>query len=122
MENKVTQKEMFANIMEVCAEYPEIVAFCEAQVAKLDAKAEKAKARAAEKRAEGNEFYHSVMEVIGNEPMTRDAVFAAYGDNDGEVTIGKIQAALNWGKNNGVLVAEKTKIEGKEKTVYSKAE
>ena len=122
MENKVTQKEMFANIMEVCAEYPEIVAFCEAQVAKLDAKAEKAKARAAEKRAEGNEFYHSVMEVIGNEPMTRDAVFAAYGDNDNEISIGKIQAALNWGVNQDILAKEKAKVDGKEKTLYVKAE
>lgn len=118
---KMTQKETFALIAELCADNAEIVAFCDAQIAKLDAKAEKAKARAAEKKAEGNEFYHSVMDVIGSEPMTRDAVLEAYGDESGEITIGKIQAALNWGVKQEVLVKEKAKVDGKEKTVYNKA-
>lgn len=118
----MTKNEMFTLIAELCADNAEVVAFCEAEQDKLAAKAEKAKIRAAEKKAAGNEFYHAVMEVIGSEPMTRDAVFAAYGDNEGEVTLGKIQAALNWGVKQNILVKEAVKVEGKTKTVYNKAE
>ena len=119
--DKMTKKKMYALIAELCADNADVVAFCENETAKLDAKAAKAKERAAEKKAEGNEFYHSVMEVIGTEPMTRDAIFEAYGDCDGEVTLGKIQAALNWGVKQEVLVAESAKIDGKTKKVYNKA-
>ena len=119
MENKMTKMEMFSKIQELCADYADVVEFCENEKAKLAVKAEKAKVRAAEKKAEGNEFYHAVVELIGSEAMTRDAVLAAYGDETGEVTIGKIQAALNWGVKQGLLNKEVAKIEGKSKTVYS---
>ena len=118
---KMTKNEMYSLIAELCADNADVVAFCENEKAALAKKAEKAKIRAAEKKAEGNEFYRSVMEVIGNEPMTRDAIFEVYGDCDGEVTLGKIQAALNWGVKQEILVAESAKIDGKTKKVYTKA-
>ena len=122
MENKMTRNEMFSKIAELCADYADVVAFCEAEKEKLAAKAEKAKVRAAEKKAAGNEFYHAVVEVIGSEPMARETVLEAYGDETGEVTIGKIQAALNWGVKQEILVKETAKVDGKSKTLYSKAQ
>lgn len=121
MENKMTHNEMYDLIAELCADNAEVVEFCAAQKEKLAAKAAKAKIRAAEKKAAGNEFYHSVVAVIGAEPMTRDAVLEVYGDNDGEITLGKIQAALNWGVKQNYLVKETAKIDGKTKTLYTAA-
>ena len=117
----MTRNEMFDLIAELCADNAEVIDFCANEKAKIAAKAEKAKVRAAEKKAAGNEFYHAVMGVIGADLMTREAVFEAYGDNDGEVTVGKIQAALNWGVKQGILNKETAKVDGKTKTLYSAA-
>ena len=119
---KMTKKEMYSLIAELCADNADVVAFCESEVAKLDAKAVKANARAEIKKAEGNEFYHSVMDVVGSNAMTRDAIFEAYGDESGEVTLGKIQAALNWGVKQGILSKETAKVDGKSKTMYCSVE
>ena len=122
MEKKITKIEVLGIIKEAMADNEVVVAYCDNEIAHLEAKAVKAKERAAIKKLEGNEFYRAVVDLVGSELMTRDAVFAAYGDDDGEITVGKIQAALNWGSNQGLLEKEKVKVDGKDKTCYRKAE
>ena len=116
---KMTKTQMFDRIAEVCADYADIVEFCDAEKAKLAAKAEKAKARAAEKKAIGDELYATVVSVLTNEPQSREAVFAQIEGED--LTVAKIRARLSQGVKNEVLVKETVKVDGKNKVHYKKA-
>ena len=64
---KMTKKEMYSLIAELCADNADIVAFCENEVAKLDAKAAKAKEKAAEKKVEGDELRDAVQAALTDE-------------------------------------------------------
>lgn len=116
---KMTKKEKFALIAELLADNTEIVDFCNDEIAKLDAKAEKAKAKAAEKKAQGDELYAAVIEVVGDEFISREDVLSAL-DNE-ELTLAKVGARLSQGVKNGVLVKESIKVDGKAKVCYKRA-
>lgn len=120
MENKMTKKEKFELAAELLADNAELVAFFKDEIAKLDAKAEKAKVRAAEKKAQGDELYANVVAVLTNEPQTREAVFAQLEGED--LSVAKVGARLSQAVKNGVAVKETVKCEGKSKVVYSLAE
>ena len=72
-EKKITKKEFYAGIIEAMqtGNSPiapdEVIAFCENEIALLDKKAEKAKARAAAKRAEGDELTDTVKSVMSTD-------------------------------------------------------
>jgi hypothetical protein len=74
------------------------VTFLEAQVAKLDAKAEKAKAKRAEKAAEPDPYLEAIAGVIGEEPITADEIVAKLDIED--LTKNKVTARI--GKIEGV--------------------
>lgn len=119
MENKMTKTEMFSKIAEICADYADIVEFCDAEKAKLAAKAEKAKARAAEKRAAGDELYNAVLDCVGSELITAEAVLDMLEGED--LTVAKVRARLSQGVKNKKLVKETVKTDGKNKVHYKKA-
>lgn len=73
-------------------------AFLDAQVTKLDAKAEKAKAKRAEKAAEPDPFIEAIAGAIGDEPITADEIVAKLGIED--LTKNKVTARI--GKIEGV--------------------
>ncbi len=73
-------------------------AFLDAQVTKLDAKAEKAKAKRAEKAAEPDPFIEAIADAIGDEPITADEIVAKLGIED--LTKNKVTARI--GKIEGV--------------------
>ena len=70
-----------------------IVAFCDKEIAALATRAEKAKERAAEKRAEGDELQAAVLAALTDEPATRQDVFERIEGED--VTNAKVQYRLN---------------------------
>lgn len=117
---KMTKKEMYSLIAELCADNADVVAFCENEVAKLDAKAAKARVRAAERKAAGDELYAAVVSVLTAEPQTREAVFAQLDGED--LTVAKIGARLSQAVKNGVAAKDTIKVEGKSKVVYTLAE
>ena len=117
MEKKVTKIDMFNLIKSELADNAEVVAFCDAQIALLANKAEKAKAKAAEKKAQGDELYAAVVSVLGTEPMTREDVLGAIEGED--LTVAKIGARLNQAIKNGVAVKTSIKVDGKNKTAYT---
>ena len=51
-----------------------IVAFCDKEIAALATRAEKAKEKAAEKRAEGDELQAAVLAALTDEPATRQEI------------------------------------------------
>ena len=119
---KMTKKEMYALIAELCADNADVVAFCENETAKLDAKATKAKERAAEKRAQGDELYAAVVACLTSEAQTADAVYADNFADVEDLSIAKIRARLSQAVKNGVAAKETVKIDGKAKVVYTIAE
>jgi len=120
MENKMTKKEKFALAAELLADNAELVEFFNSEIAKLDAKAEKAKERAAAKKAEGDELYKVVCSVLTNEPQSREAVFAQIEAED--LTVAKVGARLSQAVKNGDAVKSTEKVEGKNKVMYALAE
>ena len=116
---KMTKKEKFALIAELLADNAEIVDFCNDEISKLDAKAEKAKAKAAEKKAAGDELYAVVIEAVGTEYITAEDVLASIEGED--LTVAKIRARLSQGVKNGVLAKEAIKVDGKSKVHYKRA-
>lgn len=110
--------------MEMYADNAEFVEYATNELAKLDKKNAKARERAAEKRAIGDELQGSVLAVITDAPQTRDdiltAVVEATGDED--LTVGKIQSKLNNLVEAGSVAKCKVKTEdGKTKTAYTLA-
>lgn len=119
---KMTKNEMYSLIAELCADNAEVVAFCENEQAKLAAKAEKAKARAAEKRAQGDELYASVVATLTSEPQTADAIYADNFADVEDLSVAKIRARLSQAVKNGVAAKETIKVDGKAKVHYTVAE
>lgn len=120
MENKaMTKIEILALIKELCSDNEIVVGYCDKETASLEAKAAKARARAAEKRAAGDELYAAVVECVGTEPVTAEAVLGMIEGED--LTVAKIRARLSQGVKNGVLAKDTTKIDGKNKVVYTRA-
>jgi lysophospholipase L1-like esterase len=82
MENKMTKVQKFELIAELCKDNEIVTAFCADEIAKLGAKAEKARAKAAEKRALGDELYAAVIECVGTELVTAETVLDMF-ENSG---------------------------------------
>ena len=107
---------------ELYADNAEFVEYCDNELAKLEKKNIKARERAAEKRAIGDELQADVLAVINSDPQTRDdilaAVVAATGAED--LTVGKVQSKLNNLVESNQISKCKVKTEdGKTKTAYT---
>ena len=110
MEKKLTKRDFYEMIKEIVAEDENLVAFCDKEIAAIDAKAEKAKERAAAKRAEGDALREAVQNVLTNEFQTIDAI---YGQVEGEeVTKAKVTARLT--QLVKAEIAEKTDVKNEE--------
>lgn len=114
---KMTKKEKFALIAELLADNTEIVDFCNDEIAKLDAKAAKAKEKAAEKKAAGDELYAAVVAVLTKDAQTAEDVLTQIEGED--LTTAKIRARLSQAVKNGVANKESIKVDGKAKVHYT---
>jgi hypothetical protein len=118
-EKKITKKEFYAGIIEAMqtGNSPiapdEVIAFCENEIALLDKKAEKAKARAAAKRAEGDELTDAVLAALTDEltPIGDSTEKVAF---EGEISNAKVEYRLNQLVNRGDAVTEQV-IVGEDK-------
>jgi predicted transcriptional regulator len=118
-ETKRTTAMKLTEWKELYADNAEFVEYCDNELAKLAKKNEKAKERAAEKRAIGDELQASVLAVITDAPQTRDDILVALNDETGELTVHKIQAKLNNLVESNQISKCKVKTEdGKTKTAY----
>ena len=96
--NKTTNVEILTMIEEIAVgtENEEVIlGYCAKQKESLANKAAKAKERAAEKRAAGDELRDAVQAILENaaEPMTRDMIFAAFDPEEveeNELTVHKV--------------------------------
>ena len=119
MEKKITKREKFEMLKEIIrgdinvemtVEQAELVDFLDSQINAIDAKAEKAKARNAEKKANGDELRDVVQAILTEEFQTIDAIVAQIEGE--EVTKAKVTARLTSLVNNGI--AEKADVKDEE--------
>lgn len=120
MEKKITKTEYFAEIRAIveasdAANKEQLIEFVDTQVAQIAAKAEKAKARAAEKRATGDELKAAIAQVLTDEYQNLDTIAAQIDGED--VTRAKISARVSALVREGV--AEKAPIKTDGKTAMS---
>lgn len=97
----------------------DVATFVETTLAQIAAKAEKNKERAAAKRQAGDELREKVLGFVTEEWQTRDEIAANFEDED--ITVSKVGSRLTQLVNAEVVVKEKQKIDGKDKTVYALA-
>lgn len=101
MEKKITKKDYYTMLKEIVKESKdieteiskeELLEFIDKQVASINAKAEKAKEKAAEKKANGDELREVVQSILTEEYQTIDSIVSQI---DGEeITKAKITARL----------------------------
>lgn len=111
---KITKREMFEAIKETfetgsCKFDAEtVMAFCDKEIASLDAKAVKAKERAAAKRAEADELMTQVREALTDEFQTIADIASVVVEVNPEATVSKVQYRLT--KLVEANVAEKAQM------------
>ena len=89
-----------------------IVAFCDKEIAALATRAEKAKERAAEKRAEGDELQAAVLAALTDELASRQDVTDRIEGED--VTVAKVGYRLTALVKAGAAVKEDLIVEGED--------
>ena len=111
MEKKVTKRENFEAIIAVLNEAgrEDLVKVVAHEIELLDNKAAKAKAKAAEKKTEGDALTAAVEAVLTADFATIADVTAKV-EFDGEVSTAKVQYRLNQLVNNGKAVKEQVTV------------
>ena len=115
MEKKITKRDYYEMLKEIVLNAnvegaTELVEFIDKQVSLIDSKAEKAKARNAEKKANGDELRDVVQNLLTDEFQTIDAIVSQIEGE--EITKAKITARLTSLVKNGI--AEKTDVKDDE--------
>lgn len=121
MEKKITKREMFEAIKTGCTtgEWTvsdvEVAEFCDNEIALLDKKAIKAKERAAEKRAAGDELTDAVRAALTDEFAIIADIAAKVAETYGEdATVAKVTYRLGQLVKNGEAENTDVKVAGGE--------
>ena len=122
---KMTKKEYYDLIKNVIegtdvAEKDELIEFINKQVAQIEAKAEKAKARAAEKRIAGDALREKVKSILTNELQTADEITNQIDDE--EISRAKVIARLTQLVKNGEAEKADVKVDSRNVKAYKLAE
>ena len=127
MADKITKVEILNMIKEDYvnredyADKKVIVDFCDKEIAALGAKAEKAKVRAAVKKAAGDELRAVVASVLTKEPMIAEDILACI-EGDEDLTKAKVIARLTQLVKAGEAVKSEVTVDGKKRMAYALAE
>ena len=108
-EKKITKRDYYEEIKALLPDNVGIVEFCDNEIALLDSKAEKAKARNAKKKAEGDALLTAVADVLTEDFQTIADITGKIDSDD--VTNAKVQARLKKLVDSGVAVKEQISIE-----------
>lgn len=126
----MTKREKFERVMNFVTgtevsfsdeERAEMLEWCDKEIAALNAKNEKAKQRAAEKRAAGDELRERVYAAIGDaaEPITVNGILEAMCDSS--LTPAKITARTRQLVAAGMVEKQMVKMDGRKLTAYTLA-
>lgn len=118
---KITKRERYESIMALCEtvgavegfDMDGIVAFCQKEIDALATRAQKAKDRAAEKRAEGDELQAAVLEALTDELATRQEITDRV-DPSYEASVAKIGYRLTSLVKAGKAIKEEVTVAGED--------
>ncbi len=110
---KMTKREKFATIKSLIGDYPDLVEFCDNEIALLDKKAAKAKETAAKKRAEGDELTEVVFSAVSADNFEPIAEIAARIEGP-DVTVAKVTYRLTQLVKAGRIEKQEVTIPGGE--------
>ena len=113
---KITKAMRFNEIKELLADHPDIVAFCDKELANIASKAAKAKERATAKKNEADDLYDAVVAALSDEPITIADMAAKFDDED--ITRSKVQYRLVKAVKNGVATKVEITVDGKKAAAY----
>ena len=118
MEKKITKRENFLSIVEVltAAGHEDLAKVIEHEIELLDAKSSKAKARAAEKKAENDALTDVVISVLGEDFETIPAITNKVLELDETATVSKVQYRLVQLVKSGSAEASDIKVSDGTKT------
>ena len=124
MEKKVTKKDMFADVITLAREAGrvDIEEFAQKEIAMLEQKAEKAKARKVEKAAKGDALKDAVAAVLGDKLMTAAEITEMVEDAAEDVTRAKVVARLTKLVKEGIAGKVQVKVDGKRVMAYALAD
>lgn len=106
---KMTKKDYFNKIKTLVTD-ADVIDFCDKEIAALDARAAKAKERAAKKAAAGDALLDAIAAVLTDEAMTLTDIVDAL-DMDG-VTVNKVSARGATLVDNGMAVKTEVVVAG----------
>lgn len=111
MEKKMTKREKFEFLLtlEDVLNHELMVEFINDEISALDKRAEKAKERAAERRAKNDELTAKIAEILTEEPQTISEILKAL--NDETLTQQKIVTRLSKLESQGAAVKQNVKLE-----------
>ena len=117
MEKTLTSAVAYADLAALAATAgrDDLVEFCNTKIAQNAAKNEKAKERAAVKRAEGDALQNKIYDLLTADLQTKDDLCAALGDE--EITPAKVVSRMNHLIEAGKAVKETCKTEEGKKVV-----
>ena len=127
-DTKITKKDFFAAIrtmvegVETVGDIPadKVLEFIDTHVAQIDAKAAKAKERAGEKKAEGDEISKRILEVLTDDFQTGECITQLVSDIP-EITKSKVVARLSNLVKQGKVEKEQIKTEDRRKVMAYRA-
>jgi hypothetical protein len=118
-EIKITKRERFNQIIDALGDaHPDLVAFCDEQIALLDRKAAKAKETATAKKTE-DALLPIVEAALTDEFMTLADIVAKI--NDPEVSAAKVQARTKKLVEAGVAVKDTIKVDKASRVAFKLA-
>lgn len=111
----MTQKEILNVIKTEMSTNADVVKYCEGAIAALDRKNEKARERAAAKRAAGDAITNVLMDVLTNSPQTLDEIASKIAD----ATPNKVASRITPFVNAGTVTKTVVRDGKKRTTVYA---
>ena len=97
----------------------DVIAYCDNTLAQIQAKADKARERAAEKKAAGDDIKNAILAVMTDQFQTREQITEALADP--EMTVAKVGTRLTQLAADGAIVKEQVKLENGKKMCYKLA-
>ena len=108
---KITERDIYNSILDDSFDIDVLKEFAEKKLAQLDHRNEKAKERAAKKRAESDELLDVVLKYVSDEPKSREDITNAMIADGHDVTAGKVGyrlTVLSKGEDAPVIKQEAT--------------
>jgi len=111
---KITERDIYNSIIDGTFDVNVLVEFATKKLAQLDHRNEKAKERAAAKRAEGDELTEKIFGMITDEPQSREDIANALIEEGLDVTVGKVGYRLSALVADGRIVKAEATVPGDE--------